>query len=97
MAAGWGLDPLAHHEAAEDLRVVNKTGTDSGVRADVGVLTGPAASIAYAVVVNWDASGADDLDAVLARQRDVGVFVVQTARGERPADPFVNLDQPPEW
>lgn len=97
VAAAWLLDPLAHHEASEGLRVVNKTGTDLGVRAEIGVLSGPAAAVAYAVIANWEDRTGDHRDAVLARQRDVGVFVAQTARGERPADPFVNLGQPLEW
>jgi beta-lactamase class A len=84
VASGWGLDPLSHLVADRGLRLVNKTGTDTGVRADVGILTGPAASIAYAVVANWDASGADDRDAVLARQREIGLVVAELARGERP-------------
>lgn len=97
VAAAWLLDPLAHHEAAEDLQVVNKTGTDLGVRAETGVLSGPAAAVAYAVIANWDDGAGDHRDAVLAHQRDVGVFVAQVARGEQPADPFVTLDQPLEW
>jgi beta-lactamase class A len=84
VASGWGLDPLSHLVADRGLRLVNKTGTDTGVRADVGILTGRAASIAYAVVANWDASGADDRDAVLARQREIGLVVAELARGERP-------------
>ena len=34
---GWGLDPLVAG------RVVNKTGTDDGVRCEVGLVTGPGA------------------------------------------------------
>ena len=56
VAAGWGLDPLAHQDFDLGLRLVNKTGTDDGVRADVGVLTGPTRRIGYAVVANWDNS-----------------------------------------
>jgi beta-lactamase class A len=46
VAAGFSLDPLAH--IASPLR--NKTGTDDGIRADVGH-TG---DIAYAVLATWD-------------------------------------------
>jgi beta-lactamase class A len=92
VAAGWGLDPLAHFTADRGLQLVNKTGTDTGVRADVGVLTGPATSIAYAVVANWAASGADDRDAVLTRQREIGLFVAELARGEPPGE-----SRPGEW
>ena len=35
-----GLDPIAHHESLGGaLRLWNKTGTDAGVRADVGVVS----------------------------------------------------------
>lgn len=53
VASAFGLDPLAHHLTDHDLRLVNKTGTDAGVRADVGVLRGPRASVAYAVAVQF--------------------------------------------
>jgi beta-lactamase class A len=53
-AAAFGLDPLCHDEADRGLRLWNKTGTISGVRGDVGVLSGPAATMAYAVLAEWD-------------------------------------------
>lgn len=87
VAAGWGLDPLAHLRVDRGLTVVNKTGTDTWVRAEVGVLTGPAAAIAYAVIANWDAG--DDpaqRDAVLRRQRLLGLVIAAAARGEQAAD-----------
>jgi beta-lactamase class A len=54
VAAAFGLDPLCHGEADRGLRLWNKTGTISGVRGDVGVLSGPAATMAYAVLAEWD-------------------------------------------
>jgi beta-lactamase class A len=81
VAAGWGLDPLAHLDPDRGLRLINKTGTDRGVRADVGVLSGPAANIAYAVIANWDEGVAPDLrDVVLARQRQLGLIIAAHAR-----------------
>lgn len=68
VAAAFGLDPLAHAAPDRGLTVINKTGTDAGVRADVGVVTGPAGQLIYASIANWDASaeGPGDLrDAVL--------------------------------
>jgi beta-lactamase class A len=82
VAAGWGLDPLAHLAADRGLRLVHKTGTDLGVRADIGVLTGPAASVAYAVIANWEDSAFPELrDEVLDRQRSVGRSIAEIARG----------------
>lgn len=66
VASAFGLDPLAHD--GDDL--VNKTGTDSTVRADVGLVGG----IAYAVLAEWDA-GLDLRHAVLAGMRLVGEAV----------------------
>jgi beta-lactamase class A len=56
VASAFGLDPLCHDEVDRGLRLWNKTGTITGVRGDVGVLSGPAATIAYAVLAEWDDS-----------------------------------------
>ena len=56
VASAFGLDPLCHDEADRGLLLWNKTGTISGVRGDVGVLSGPAGTIAYAVLAEWDDS-----------------------------------------
>ncbi len=82
VAAGWGLDPLAHSAPDRGLQLFHKTGTDSGVRADVGVLSGPARNIAYAVIANWDEGREpEQRDRVLARQRDIGTIIAAHARG----------------
>lgn len=79
VAAPWGLDPLAHAVVDRGLSLVHKTGTDDGVRGDVGVLTGPSGAVAYAVLANWnphgDTDGSDHRDAVLARMREIGRLV----------------------
>lgn len=46
-----GLDPLISGHDAITLR--NKTGSDAGVRADVGIITTESTSISYAIVANW--------------------------------------------
>ena len=74
VASAFDLDPLAHAEPDRGVRLVNKTGTISTVRADVGVVEGPAANAAYAVL----ASRADDVDlrdAVLADMRRIGQII----------------------
>ena len=45
VASAFGLDPLAHRSADHGLLLVNKTGTDGGVRSEVGVLRGPRARV----------------------------------------------------
>lgn len=73
--APFGLDPLAHGVAADrGLRVWSKTGTDAGVRADVGLVAGAAGVAAYAVVANWRVRAPDDpdRDGVLRWLHEVG-------------------------
>ncbi|MFE9660883.1 serine hydrolase [Streptomyces sp. NPDC005955] len=54
------------------LLIANKTGTDTGVRADVGLLIGTR-RLAYAVVAHWDtALGASTERAAVHALRDVG-------------------------
>lgn len=77
VASAFGLDPLAHADASAPVSLWNKTGTDDGVLADVGVLTGSAGSVGYAVVVN-----ADPFDARAMREamREWGERIWQLAR-----------------
>lgn len=79
VAAGWGLDPLAHRDVDRGLSVVNKTGTDVGVRAETGLLTGPVRTIAYTVIANW--SGTDERARVLRAMRRLGRRIEDAARG----------------
>jgi beta-lactamase class A len=78
VAAATGLDPLAHVEADRGLVLRHKTGTDTGVRADTGVLAGPRGAVAYAVLAAWD--GPDRRDDVLAAMRRVGQSLVAHLR-----------------
>ena len=67
VASAFRLDPLAHRTADGDgssgvgdgahgggIAVANKTGTDAGIRADVGVVVGPNRTLAYACLASWD-------------------------------------------
>ncbi|WP_327011130.1 class A beta-lactamase-related serine hydrolase [Dactylosporangium sp. NBC_01737] len=67
VASAFDLDPLSHAGAV--LR--NKTGTDEGVRADVGVVTGLDAAVSYAVLANWSPAAAT-VGEVLATMRALG-------------------------
>jgi beta-lactamase class A len=80
VAAAFGLDPLAHVPPDRGVRLWNKTGTDIGVRADVGVLEGSRRAIAYAVLAEWD-DGRDDVrDDVLGAMRGVGTDLLRAVR-----------------
>ena len=77
MAAGaFGLDPLAHNAVDRDRWLAHKTGTDVGVRADVGVVRGPIRSVAYAVLAEFDDA---DRDLALAEMRSWGERIVTLA------------------
>jgi beta-lactamase class A len=52
VAAPCHLDPLAHGDGR--LLLWSKTGTDEGVRADMGVLWSGPDSVAYAAIATWD-------------------------------------------
>lgn len=54
VASATGLDPFAHENDQHGLLFVNKTGRAGGVRAEAGVLGGPRAGVAYALIVNFD-------------------------------------------
>jgi beta-lactamase class A len=54
VASATGLDPFAHENDRHGLLFVNKTGRSEGVRAEAGVLGGPRAGVAFAMIVNFD-------------------------------------------
>ncbi|GAA5036773.1 serine hydrolase [Microbacterium fluvii] len=54
VASATGLDPFAHDDDDHGLLFVNKTGRDTGVRVEAGVLAGPRAGVAYALIVCFD-------------------------------------------
>ncbi len=78
VAGDLGLDPLAHVEDDRGLRLLNKTGTDSGVRADVGILGVGDRVLAYAVVASWTPTSGDGLrDDAIRAMRAVGTGLAE--------------------
>jgi len=76
VAATFGLDPLAHAEPDRGVTLINKTGTISTVRADVGIVATPAGEVAYAVVASWpDDAARDPRDRVLAEMAAIGAAI----------------------
>ncbi|TXK18830.1 serine hydrolase [Homoserinibacter sp. GY 40078] len=53
VASAFGVDPLSHRGVDHGLQLVNKTGTDEGVRSEAGILRGPRRGVAYAVSVQF--------------------------------------------
>lgn len=72
VASAFGLDPLAHRTASHGVHLINKTGTDTGVRADVGLLQGPRAGVSYAVMVEFIDTSLQERLRVLDAMRMVG-------------------------
>ena len=72
VASSFGFDPLAHVTHDRGLLVRNKTGNDAGIRADVGFLNGPGATVSYAVIANWKNSSQDPRDLVLTAMAKIG-------------------------
>ena len=54
VASATGLDPFAHEDDEHGLLFINKTGRDNGIRVEAGVLAGPRAGLAYALIVCFD-------------------------------------------
>ncbi len=72
VAAAFALDPLAHAQSDRNFFVRNKTGADTGVRADVGTIGRNTIWLNYAVIANWDASDPHLRDPALAGMRAIG-------------------------
>lgn len=72
VAAPFALDPLAHAPTGGGLSVINKTGTDAGVRADVAVASGPRRTVVYACIANWSADVGTDAGRVLDAMGAIG-------------------------
>jgi beta-lactamase class A len=79
VAAGIDLDPLAHVVPERGWLLRNKTGTDTGIRADVGYLVREQRMIAYAVLANWEPSAHEATSEVLAGMRAIGAALGRPA------------------
>lgn len=69
VAAPFRLDPLAHAEGP--VRLWSKTGTDDGIRADMGVAWSESDALSYAAIATWE-PGDDSLDVAFERMHEVG-------------------------
>lgn len=77
VASAFGLDPLSHRGTDHGVLLVNKTGTDTGVRSEAGVLRGPAGAVAYAASVQFNDSGLAARLRVLDALRVVGLDLLE--------------------
>ncbi|TQL66874.1 beta-lactamase class A [Nocardioides albertanoniae] len=81
LSSAFGLDPLAHTEPSstgpvDGLRVWSKTGTDDGVRAEVGLLEVGYRRAAYAAICRFEG----EVGPVLARMRAHGEQLLEALR-----------------
>jgi beta-lactamase class A len=77
VASAFGFSPHAHRSPSHGVLLVNKTGTDNGVRSEVGVLRGPRAGAAYAVSVFFEDNTLSARLAVLDGMRSVGLDLLE--------------------
>ncbi|WP_428342958.1 serine hydrolase [Mycobacterium sp.] len=82
VASAFGLDPLAHVPTDRNILIRNKTGSDPGVRADVGTIQQATGRYSYAVIANWDAANAEPLEVVLAGMNSIGAILRSAAESE---------------
>jgi beta-lactamase class A len=68
---------LSHRGTDHGLLLVNKTGSDVGVRAEAGVLRGPRTAVAYAVSVQFNDDGIAPRLRVLDALRVVGLDILE--------------------
>ncbi|MDJ0333645.1 serine hydrolase [Salinibacterium sp. G-O1] len=84
VAGAFALDPLAHRGVDHDTLLVNKTGTDTGVRAEAGALRGSGRAVAYAVTVQFTDDNLAARMRVLEAMRVVGVDLLEYVHQARP-------------
>jgi beta-lactamase class A len=77
VASAFGLDPLSHRGADHNILLVNKTGTDEGVRAEAGALRGSSRAVSYAVSVQFNDDGLPARLRVLEAMRTVGLDLLE--------------------
>ena len=77
VASAFGFSPHAHREPSHGVLLVNKTGTDEGVRSEVGVLRGPRAGVAYAVSIFFEDHNLSSRLSVLDGMRAVGLDLLE--------------------
>lgn len=77
VASAFGLDPLSHRGPDHGTLLVNKTGTDAGVRSEAGALRGTERAISYAVTVQFNDDGLAARLRVLDALRTVGLDLLE--------------------
>ena len=77
VASAFGLDPLSHRGADHSTLLVNKTGTDHGVRSEAGALRGTSRAVSYAVSIQFNDDSLGARLRVLDAMRTVGYDLLE--------------------
>ncbi|CAN5115659.1 serine hydrolase [soil metagenome] len=77
VSSAFGLDPLSHRGTDHSTLLVNKTGTDIGVRAEAGALRGGRRAVSYAVSIQFNDDGLAARMRVLDAMRTVGYDLLE--------------------
>jgi beta-lactamase class A len=77
VASAFGLDPLSHRRPDHSTLLINKTGCDTGVRAEAGALKGRRAAVSYAVSVQFDDDSLERRLRVLDAMRTIGHEILE--------------------
>jgi beta-lactamase class A len=77
VASAFGLDPLSHRMPDHSTLLINKTGTDYGVRSEAGALKGKRAAVSYAVSIQFDDDSLEKRLRVLEAMRTVGEEILE--------------------
>jgi beta-lactamase class A len=72
VASAFNFDPLAHARPDRGYSVHNKTGTDTGIRADAGTVSRNSNPLSYAVIANWEPCEPGLRDTVLVTMNTIG-------------------------
>ncbi len=77
VASAFGLDPLSHRMPDHSVQLINKTGTDSGIRAEAGAVKGVRSGVSYSVSVQFDDDSLAKRLRVLKAMRTVGEEILE--------------------
>ncbi|WP_111721029.1 serine hydrolase [Homoserinimonas sp. OAct 916] len=77
VASAFGMDPLAHRAGNHGVLLMNKTGTDNGIRSEAGVLRGPRHGVSYAVTMQYTEVSLPARLSVLEAMRQLGLDLLE--------------------
>jgi beta-lactamase class A len=72
VASPFNFDPLAHAGPDRGYSLHNKTGADTGIRADAGTVCRNSNALSYAVIANWEPCESGLRDTVLMTMNTIG-------------------------